>query len=172
MTEINLLLGDITKFRADAIVTAANRGLIGGGGVDGAIHSVAGPKLLKSLIKFKGCNPGDVVVTEAFELDAKFIIHAVGPIYAGEKKNESELLFSTYYRCIEEAKLLKARSILFPVISTGAYGYPFREAALIALQAISVSCKKFNFRESVSIVCFDKNNLSIFQDLLKDSSYY
>ena len=124
----------------------------------------------ESLSNFPGCNPGNVVVTKAFNLKANYVIHAVGPIYKGGNKNESDLLSSAYRRSIKKAAELETNSILFPAISTGAYGYPLKKAATIAISSIRTASKKFGFKGKVYMVCFDKKTRFVFEKLLKEKA--
>jgi O-acetyl-ADP-ribose deacetylase len=130
---LELVLGDITQQTTDAIVNAANSSLLGGGGVDGAIHRAAGPELLAATRKLNGCETGDAVITDGYNLKAKHVIHAVGPVYRRGDALVAELLRSAYYRCFELAAQNQLTSIALPAISTGVYGYPVDEAAPIAL---------------------------------------
>jgi O-acetyl-ADP-ribose deacetylase len=130
---LELVLGDITQQTTDAIVNAANSSLLGGGGVDGAIHRAAGPELLAATRKLNGCETGDAVITDGYNLKAKRVIHAVGPVYRRGDALVAELLRSAYYRCFELAAQNQLTSIALPAISTGVYGYPVDEAAPIAL---------------------------------------
>jgi O-acetyl-ADP-ribose deacetylase (regulator of RNase III) len=138
--EIELLTGDITRIRVDAIVNAANSALAGGGGVDGAIHRAGGPFLMKELDEIRArigrCDTGSAVVTSAGQLPAKFVFHAVGPVYRGGNGREAELLASCYRVCLDLAKERCLQSISFPSISTGVYGYPITEAAQIAIETV------------------------------------
>jgi O-acetyl-ADP-ribose deacetylase len=161
--------GDITKLKVDAIVNAANTSLLGGGGVDGAIHRAAGPELLAACRKLNGCATGDAKVTPGFRLPAKWVFHAVGPVWHGGGHNEDELLASCYRRCLELAKENKVESIAYPAISTGVYGFPSERAAKIAVETVR---KHFAVSgvEAVQFVCFDEYTFSIYQQLLQLNS--
>lgn len=147
------------------IVTAANRELKGGGGVDGAVHEAAGPQLLESLKGFEKCETGNALITDAFNLNAKYVIHAVGPIYKDGNQGEADLLSSAYKRSIQLAKSVSALSIVFPAISTGVYRYPLEKAARIAVDSILSAVTEFSFDGEVSIVCFDIETKSVFDAL-------
>ena len=133
MAHIEIVKGDITKLAVDAIVNAANSSLLGGGGVDGAIHRAAGPELLKECRELRGCPTGEARITRGYSLLAKYVIHAVGPIYGNESGREAELLSSCYRKSLELAQVHQLKTIAFPSISTGVYGYPIEEASKIAL---------------------------------------
>lgn len=135
-TTLILKVGDLTEEDTDAIVNAANPSLLGGGGVDGAIHRKAGPKILEECKKIGHCMPGDAVVTTGGNLKAKYIIHTVGPIYIDGRHNEAEILKNAYTNSLKLAKNYKIKTIAFPSISTGAYGYPANEASKVAIEAI------------------------------------
>jgi O-acetyl-ADP-ribose deacetylase len=138
MTVVEVVLGDITREQVDAIVTAANESLLGGGGVDGAIHRAAGPRLAEAGARIGPCDPGDAMATKAFDLDPPVghIIHTVGPVWEGGGYGEAELLASCYRRSLQVADQLRARSVAFPAIATGVYGFPARQAAGIAVTTI------------------------------------
>jgi len=163
--EIVAVKGDITGEDVDVVVNAANSSLAGGGGVDGAIHRAAGAaELHRACAALGGCDPGDAKLTEGFALKAKWIAHAVGPVWRGGDGGESELLASCYRRCLELADGVGASSVAFPAISTGVYGYPRREAAAVAVRAIRGSTARSV--KLVKLVAFDDETHSIYQDLL------
>ena len=168
--KIELLKGDITKLTVDAIVNAANSSLMGGGGVDGAIHRAGGPAILEEcrmiVAKQGGCKPGEAVLTTAGSLPAKFVIHTVGPVWNGGKKNEQELLAACYQNSLKLAIKHKLSSIAFPNISTGIYGYPKKEAADVAIATVSVFLSQHNFISIVYFVCFDEENYQLYRSLI------
>jgi O-acetyl-ADP-ribose deacetylase (regulator of RNase III) len=149
---LEVTLGDITAEHVDAIVNAANTSLLGGGGVDGAIHRAAGPELLDACRRLDGCAFGDAKATPGFGLPARFVIHTVGPIWRGGDAGEARLLASCYRRSLEVADEVAARSVAFPAISTGAYGYPLDEATKIAVATVRATITNV---ELVRFVCFD-----------------
>jgi O-acetyl-ADP-ribose deacetylase (regulator of RNase III) len=155
---IEIVKGDITQQDTDAIVNAANSSLLGGGGVDGAIHRAAGPGLLEECKSLNGCRTGEAKITRGYRLKARHVIHTVGPIYRNGQDNAS-LLRSCYIRSLELAALNGLRSIAFPSISTGVYGYPVEEAAKAALTAVNDFLRKDDTLEKVVLVCFDDRNL-------------
>jgi O-acetyl-ADP-ribose deacetylase (regulator of RNase III) len=161
--KIEVLQGDITRLEVDAIVNAANSSLLGGGGVDGAIHRAAGPELLAECRLLGGCKTGEAKATKGHNLPAKYVIHTVGPVWRGGGRDEEQLLSSCYRESLEVADQLKAKSIAFPAISTGIYGFPKQRAARIAINEI----KKYQGAiESVSFVCFDSETAAIYREFL------
>lgn len=167
MPEIQLLQGDITKLEADAVVNAANNSLLGGGGVDGAIHKAAGSELLVECLSLKGCPTGSAKLTGAYKLPAINIIHAVGPVWRGGTNNEEKLLASCYYNCLEIAENKKLKSIAFPNISTGVYKFPKEIAAKIAISEVSKFLEKAANIQKVIFICFDSENYEIYNSNLK-----
>jgi len=152
---IELIQGDITLQDAKAIVNAANNSLLGGGGVDGAIHRAAGPELLEECRRLGGCPTGEARVTKGYHLKAEWIIHTVGPVWKDGNHEEDRLLEACYRSCLELAKELKIDSIAFPSISTGAYGFPVERASGIAFREISRFLERNAIPEKVMLVCFD-----------------
>lgn len=167
MARLEVLQADITKIKADAIVNAANSSLLGGGGVDGAIHRAGGPEILEECKKIRakqgGCKTGNAVITTAGQLPAKYVIHTVGPVWQGGNANEAELLASCYRKTLELALEHEVKTIAFPSISTGIYGYPIEEASRIALQEVSSFVQKNGGLEGVIFVCFSGADLQIYQ---------
>lgn len=160
---IEAVHGDITAEAVDAIVNAANRSLMGGGGVDGAIHRAAGPELKQACGRLGGCDTGDARATSGFRLPARFVIHAVGPVWSGGHRGEADLLASCYRRALAVADELGARSVAFPAISTGVYGYPREDAARIAVETVrSTPCQV----ELVRLVAFDAETHELYRRLL------
>ena len=153
---IEVVRGDITTQRADAIVNAANNSLLGGGGVDGAIHRAAGPELLAECRKLRGCPTGEAKLTRGHRLPAKWIIHTVGPVWRGGRHGEDRLLADCYRHSLELATQAGIRSIAFPSISTGAYGFPVTRASGIAMKEITAYLKHNALPERVVVVCFDE----------------
>jgi O-acetyl-ADP-ribose deacetylase (regulator of RNase III) len=162
-----LLQGDITKVQADAIVNAANSGLRGGGGVDGAIHRAGGPTIMEECRKIGGCPTGSAVATTAGKLPARYIFHAVGPIYSGNPE-DARLLRSAYQSCLDLAEKYHIQSIAFPSLSTGVYGYPLEEAAPIALGTIIEHIKKPTSLKEVTMVLFGDRAFQAFEKALND----
>ena len=155
--------GDITAEEVDAIVNAANAALAGGGGVDGAIHRAAGPELAEACRQLGGCPPGDARATPGFRLPCRWVIHTVGPVWRGGGAGEADLLASCYRRCLEVADGLGARSLAFPAISTGVYGYPRPEAAAIAVDTLRATPSAV---ELVRLVAFDAETLRLYRERL------
>lgn len=164
---IHIKKGDITKEQSDAIVNAAAPKLLGGGGVDGAIHRAAGAKLLEECKKLGGCNPGEARITGAYNLPAKHIIHTPGPVYRGGKNNEAETLKNSYINSLMLAKEANLSSIAFPAISTGVYGYPKEEAAKIAIDTVIDFMKNENYMIKAIFILFDDDSYEIYKKILK-----
>ena len=165
---IEIIRGDITKLKADAIVNAANRTLLGGGGVDGAIHRAAGPGLLEECKTLNGCETGNAKITGGYNLPAKFVIHAVGPVWYGGRNNEDELLRGAYLNSLKLASERKLKTIAFPSISTGVYRFPFERACNIALKTIYEFLENNFYPEKVILVAFGEKDfveyLGIFEN--------
>ena len=164
-TRLELVQGDITQQDTDAIVNAANNSLLGGGGVDGAIHRAAGPELLAECRMLGGCETGNAKITRGYRLKARHVIHTVGPVYRGSPR-DAELLASCYRRSLEIASAQHLKSVAFPSISTGAYGYPVNEAAPVALQAAIDYLKSHTEIELVRFVLFDRRTLEAYRQAL------
>lgn len=163
--QLERIQGDITKLEVDAIVNAANRSLLGGGGVDGAIHRAAGRKLLEACKRLNGCETGQAKITLGFELPARFVIHTVGPVWHGGNDREPELLAACYRNSLALARDNGCHSIAFPNISTGIYCYPKKEAALIAVKEIKKYLLHNNLPKRVIFVCFDEENDRLYENL-------
>jgi len=162
-----LLQGDIVKVQADAIVNAANSALAGGGGVDGAIHRAGGPSIMQACREIGGCQTGSAVATTAGRLPAKYVFHAVGPIYRGNPEDE-RLLKSAYQSCLDLAEQYKIESIAFPSLSTGIYGYPLHLAAPLALRTITEHVKKPTSLKQVIMVLYGDSSYQAFEDALEN----
>ena len=163
MTLFEVLKGDITHLDVDAIVNAANTTLLGGGGVDGAIHRAAGPRLLEECKKLRGCETGDAKITGGFNLPAKHIIHTVGPVWNGGKKKEADFLSSCYWRALEVAKDNGLKTVAFPCISTGVYRFPKQEAARIAVLTVREFIASYPHFDKIIFVCFSQEDYDIYQ---------
>jgi O-acetyl-ADP-ribose deacetylase (regulator of RNase III) len=162
-TKVILIKEDITKMEVDAIVNAANRTLLGGGGVDGAIHKAAGKELLEECKKLGGCETGDAKITKGYNLKAKYVIHTVGPIWKDGMHSEDDLLASCYWKSLELAKLYNIKTIAFPNISTGIYGFPKERAANIAFNTVKAFLQKYDFLNELYFVTFDDENYTIYK---------
>jgi len=170
MNKIELIKGDITRIKVDAIVNAANSSLMGGGGVDGAIHRAGGPAILeecrKIIAKQGSCKTGEAVITIGGNLPAKFVIHTVGPVWNNGKKNEASLLAACYQNSLKLAIKHNLSSIAFPNISTGIYGYPKDEAARVAINTVTEFLDQNHLITKVYFVCFDEENYQLYQPLI------
>lgn len=161
---ITLEIGDITQQNVEAVVNAANESLLGGGGVDGAIHRAAGPALLAHNRTLNGCPTGQAVLTPGFQLKARHIIHTVGPVWRGGQQGEADLLRSCYQKCLAIAQTLELASVAFPAISTGVYGYPLEQAATIALKTVSEFLATAHYPQALKLVCFDQVAANVYLD--------
>lgn len=166
MNRIQLYQGDITEMHVDAIVNAANRSLLGGGGVDGAIHRVAGPKLLDECKKLKGCETGQAKITLAYRLPSRFVIHTVGPVWHGGEIGEQEQLASAYHSSLKLAKEHKLKTLAFPNISTGVYAFPKQLAAEIAVSTVRNFLKDDDWFEEITFCVYDDENYAIYEKIL------
>lgn len=166
MNRIELIMGDITKLKVDAIVNAANSSLLGGGGVDGAIHRAAGPELLAECRALNGCKTGNAKITNGYNLSAKFVIHTVGPVWNDGYHEEPELLSSCYRKSLKLAVKNGIKSIAFPNISTGIYHFPKTRAANIALETVCDFLKKDQTIEKVIFCTFDDENYELYRKLI------
>lgn len=166
MSHIEAVRGDIAEQAVDAIVNAANATLLGGGGVDGAIHRAAGPELLAECRALGGCPTGEARITKGYRLPARFVIHTVGPVWAGSTQGEPELLRRCYESSMRLAADHRIRSIAFPAISTGAYGYPLESAARIAVTAVRQEMSRPTSVETARFVCFSDRDWNVYLELL------
>jgi O-acetyl-ADP-ribose deacetylase len=169
LEKIEIIHGDITKIKTDAIVNAANRSLLGGGGVDGAIHRAAGPRLLAECKTLGGCSTGEARITKGYKLPATYVIHTVGPVYTGSPK-DSFLLAQCYQNSFKIAVEKGIKTIAFPAISCGIYGYPIEDACKIALDTTCAFLKENNAVEKVIFVLFSKNDQKIYFQYLNEKS--
>ncbi len=166
-TRIEIIQGDITKLKVDAIVNAANSSLLGGGGVDGAIHRGAGPQLLEYCRRLNGCPTGEAKISPGFNLPAKYVIHTVGPVWRGGNNNEEKLLANCYINSLLIAVENRIRTIAFPAISTGVYGFPLESAANIALTESKKILDDNNMIDKIIFVCFDVYTLRVYEKLIE-----
>ena len=164
---IELIKADITTLEVDGIVNAANESLLGGAGVDGAIHRGAGPELLKECRTLGGCNTGQAKITNGYNLKAKFVIHTVGPVWLDGTNGEPQLLASSYRNCLQLAVKNQIQTIAFPSISTGVYGYPIQQASQIAVSEVRIFLIENSLIKQVSFVCFSSEDLYVYQSLLQ-----
>lgn len=165
---IELIMADITTLEVDAIVNAANSTLLGGGGVDGAIHRAAGPQLLEECRTLGGCPTGEARITKGYNLKAKHVIHTVGPIWSDGSKGEPQLLANAYRNSLELANQHSLKSVAFPNISTGVYRFPKKQAAKIAVETVRDYLQNNSLPQRVTFVCFGDENFNIYKDLLSE----
>lgn len=168
-TALRAIQADITTLKVDAIVNAANSSLLGGGGVDGAIHRTAGPDLLEECRLLNGCKTGEAKSTKGYHLPARFVIHTVGPVWHGGTSGEAELLASCYRRSVELAIGLGCKSLAFPGISTGVYGYPKEPAARIAVSTVRTAAQEQDMLEEVVFCCHSSADLALYEAILRKS---
>jgi len=166
---LEIIKADITKLNVDAIVNAANSSLLGGGGVDGAIHRAAGPELVEACRLLNGCQPGEAKITPGFNLPAAFVIHTVGPVWSGGQRGEPEVLASCYYSSLQLALTSNIKSIAFPAISTGVYGYPKTQAAKIAVKILKEFEQSF---DKIIACCHSEEDVEIYLGAMRDLNKY
>jgi O-acetyl-ADP-ribose deacetylase (regulator of RNase III) len=167
-TRLSALRADLTTLAVDAIVNAANTSLMGGGGVDGAIHRAAGRELVMECATLNGCHPGDAKITKGYKLPAKHVIHTVGPVWHEGDRHEAETLASCYRRSLEVALAHNLRTIAFPCISTGVYGYPPDQAAAVAVQTVREFISHYTDAfDEITFCCFSQDDLRLYTDLLR-----
>jgi O-acetyl-ADP-ribose deacetylase (regulator of RNase III) len=164
---IQVVVGDITRQKVDAIVNAANSSLLGGGGVDGAIHRIAGPHLLEACKKLGGCPPGEARLTPGFRLPSRWVIHTVGPIWHGGDHGEDATLRACYRNSLAVAADVGARSIAFPAISTGAYGFPEARAARIAVSELRDGADRYETLTDIRVVCFSRRSFAVYEEAIE-----
>lgn len=170
MPTIRAVQADITTLSIDAIVNAANEALSGGGGVDGAIHRAAGPRLLAACEALMGCATGQAKLTPGFDLKARYVIHTVGPVWRGGTSNEAQLLASCYRQCIDIANRNTISSIAFPAISTGVFGYPVEDAAKVAIATVSAAVQGTAVIGEVVFCCYSSKDLAVYRSILMQPS--
>ena len=162
-TKLSLHVGDITKLAVDAIVNAANSSLLGGGGVDGAIHRAAGPELVQECRLLHGCKTGQAKITKGYRLPAQFVIHTVGPVWRGGNNQEPALLASCYRESLARAQEIGAKTVAFPAISCGIYGFPIEKAAEIAIATVLEICSAQDLLDEVIFVCFSESDAAVYR---------
>jgi len=164
--KIELVETDITTLEVDGIVNAANNSLLGGGGVDGAIHRAAGPELLEECRTLNGCATGDARITRGYNLPVRYVIHTVGPVWQGGDSNEEKLLTSCYQHCLDLAREYELQTLAFPAISTGVYGFPKRQAAIIAVREVKKVLDSSPELKKIQLVCFNRETRKAYEEAL------